>query len=190
MTLSEIWQKVHSWRAARNAIAAIEFAIAMPAFILIFVGLIDLGRVVLLQIRLDADAAATSNYAVANASLVNSTSAPSLASLIAQAMGGNLSATLNNGKVVINNGSTGTVTNGAVTVSGDASTADVCYCPNGSYSPWAWGGSVACGSTCSTGSSAGKFVSISETQIFIPIFSMYSLIQSNQISASAVVRTQ
>ena len=180
----------HRWRNTQAAVAAVEFAMAMPVFILAFVGLVDLGRLVLLQMRLDADTAAASNYAAANASLVNSTSAPSLASLIAQAMGGNLSATLNSGKVIVNNGSTGTVTNGTVAISGDASTADVCYCPTGSSSPWTWGSSVTCGSTCSTGLLAGKFVSITETQIFSPIFSAYSFTRSNQISATAMVRTQ
>ncbi len=177
-------------RRASAGVAAVEFAVTVPIFVLILMALVDTGRVVLLQMRLESDVAAVANYAVPNAALVNSTSAPSLALLMAQAMGGNVGATLNSGKVIVNNGSVGSVSNGTTSVSGNAAYADACYCPAGSASPWVWGSSVACGSTCSAGSLAGKFVSVVETQAFKPVFSAYSFVAARQISANIIVRTQ
>jgi Flp pilus assembly protein TadG len=177
-------------RAGRRGVAAVEFGIAMPVFALVLVGLVDLGRVVLLRLRLETDVAACVNYAVVNSSMVNSGSGAALAASLGQVMGGNLGGTLTSGVAIVNDGPSVTITNGTAATSGIAGNADYCYCPSGTSSPWTWGSAVPCGSTCGSGTLAGKFVTITETVTYTPIFATYHMVPNNQVSASAIVQVQ
>ncbi len=186
-------QKARRKSAARTAtrgVAAMEFAVTMPLLALMMVGLVDLGRAIDLRLRLEADVAAAANLAIVQASQVSSANGATLATSIGDAMGGNLGTTLTSGVVIVNNGPTVTISNGVATASGAAANADDCYCPTGTAPPYAWNSAVTCGSTCTGGGYAGKFVSVSETQSFVPAFSSYGLLPSNQISASAIVQVQ
>ena len=94
--------------------------------------------------------------------------------------------------VVVNNGPTATVTSGTNATSGTASNADLCYCPSGGASSVTWGSAVSCGSACpgtNTGY-AGKFVSVSATKHYTPLFSNYAIVHSGAITASAVVQVK
>ncbi|MEJ0044888.1 MAG: TadE family protein [Rhodospirillales bacterium] len=164
----------------RRAIAAIETALMVPLFCLILVALVDLSGVVLLRLRLEMALAAAANYALINASQVNSVNGASLATAAAQMMSTNVSGPLASGTVVVNNGPTATVSHGQVVSSGSPAPADACYCPTGSSSPWNWGGSVACGQPCGSGASAGKFVTLINTQTYSPVFSTYKLIPTTR----------
>jgi Flp pilus assembly protein TadG len=167
-----------------------EFALVMPLFIIVLFGTVDLGGLVATRFRLDAAVAAASNYVLVNASQVSSTSGATLASNLASiATTGDMTSSAN-GSVVVNNGPAVTVSSGTSTSSGTASNADLCYCPTGTPSSLTWGGSVTCGSTCTGGGLAGKFVLINVNYTYTAVFSAYDFTNGGQVTSGALVQTQ
>jgi Flp pilus assembly protein TadG len=177
------------WRSC-SAIAAIEFAFLMPVFLVMFVGIVDLGMMLVQDYRLDQAVAAGAEYAAINASSVNSTSGGTLASNIATAVASANGSAWANDTVVVNNGPAVTVTAGTAAASGTASNADSCYCPTGSPPNWTWGSSATCGANCAGTGKAGKFVTITATSSYTPLLALYHFINSGTLRQSAVVETQ
>jgi len=77
-----------------------------------------------------------------------------------------------------------------IALGGTASNADSCYCPAGSGSSLTWGSTFTCGNSCSAGGLAGKFVAITASRTYTPIFSSYGIVKNGTLSATAVVETQ
>jgi Flp pilus assembly protein TadG len=174
--------------ADEGGVAAVEFAILVPVFALIFAGIADFGGVLYTQFRLSAAVSAGANYAVVNAANVSSTSGAALASNIAQVVESNAGSNWANDDIVVNNGPTNVMTSGTPTTSGTASNADSCYCPTVSPS-FSWGSSQTCGTACSGGGIAGKFVTISASHTYTPIFSTYGVVANGTITVSTAVET-
>ena len=65
--------------AARRSIAAVEFALLAPVFIIVLAGTVDLGFAIYTWSRLQGALAAGANYALMNPGAVNHTSAATLA---------------------------------------------------------------------------------------------------------------
>jgi len=177
------------WRS-RSAIAAVEFAFIMPVFLILFIGIADLGLMLVEDYRLDQAVAAGAEYAAINASSVNSTSGATLASSIATAVENANGTAWANDTVVVNDGPSETITNGTATAGGTAANANSCYCPTGSPPSWSWGTAATCGSSCSGGGTAGKFVTITATATYTPLLTLYHFITSSTLQQSAVVETQ
>jgi Flp pilus assembly protein TadG len=184
-----ISQRAIPWRC-RRGVAALEFCVIAPMFILMLAGLIDLGNVMWLRMRLEASVSAATNVALQNPTMVSAASGASLASNMASVLGANLGATLQSGTVIVNNGPAVSVSNGVQTASGTAANANSCYCPSGTGSPWTWGSAVTCASACANGAYGGKYVTVAETQTYQPLFSTYGMVKNNQVSASAIVQVQ
>ena len=179
--------------ARHNAgIAALEFALIAPAFFIVFAGMTDLGHAMYMRVRLEAAVAAGTNYALVNANSVGSSSAgTSLAQAIASFVATSNGGTVPNATIVLNDGQTVQVTGGIQTVSGSASNADLCYCPTGSPPNWSWGSAVSpCGTSCAGGGTAGKFVTITASYQFTPLFSYNGFGPNGTITVSAVVQAQ
>ena len=70
-------------RRANAGMAAIEFAVIVPVFLVLLMGAVDMGQMLFAYYKLDQAVASGSQYAVLNASLVNSTSGTTLANNIA-----------------------------------------------------------------------------------------------------------
>ena len=70
------------WRS-RSAVAAIEFAFLMPIFLVLFVGIIDVGMMLVQDYKLDQAVAAGQEYAAINAASVTAANGATLASNIA-----------------------------------------------------------------------------------------------------------
>lgn len=170
--------------------AAVEFSLLSPVFCLVLVGTVDLGGVLHTKFRLDAAVSAGANYAVVNAANVSSTSGPALASTITSILTSSNTASTTAGTVVVNNGPRSTLAGGTATASGTAANADSCYCPTLSSGAIAWGTAQTCGSTCTGGGLAGKFVTISAQQAYTPSFSNYGIVVNGAVTSSVVVQTQ
>jgi len=177
------------WQSAAG-IAAIEFAIITPVFLIIFVGAVDLGMMLFEDYKLDQSVAAGAEYAAVNPSNVNSTAGAGLASSIAATVASANGSGWANDVVVVNNGPTVTVTNGTAVSSGTNSNADDCYCPTGSPPNWSWGSAMTCGASCSGGGSAGKFVTITATATYTPLLVAYGFIHGKTLRQSATVQAQ
>jgi len=173
--------------ARRNkGVAAVEFALLAPMFVMVFAGTIDVGNALYIQTVLDSAVAAGTNYAVVNASDVGSANGASLASNIATIIAG----TATSATVVVNDGPTVTVTNGTAVSSGTASNANSCYCPTGSPPNWTWGSSVTCGNSCTGGGTAGKFVTVTASYSITPFFPAYSFVRNGTMTVGSIAQTQ
>jgi Flp pilus assembly protein TadG len=175
----------------RSAVAALEFALIAPTFIMAFAGVVDVGTALLVRMRLEATIAAGENYALlaANISKIGTSNEATLASNIATIVTGSTGATAD-ATVVVNNGKNVTVVAGTATPGGTASTPSQCYCPTGAPSGWTWGSAVTCGSACTGGGTAGKFVAITASFNYTPFFASYGFVSNGAITAGALVQAQ
>lgn len=175
-----------------SGVAAIEFALVAMAFLILVAGTVDVGNLIYTEARIDAAIAAGAEYAAANAASVNSSSGSGLAGTIATAMANANGANWASSGVCINNGPTATANAGtAPTCSGTASNADSSYCPTGSPPSWIWGSAMTAGTSCGAGGGiAGKFVAITASRNFTPLFPALGLVPNGTISQSALVETQ
>ncbi len=175
-----------------RGIAAVEFALLTPVFCLLLAGVVDLGGALYTKFKLDSAVTAGANYAQINASNVSSSNGAALATNIATIVETSQGSAWADDGVVVNNGPTAATTSGAQTTGGAASNADACYCPSGAVAAFNWGSSTTCGAPCPGSASgyAGKFVTITATKTYTPIFSSYGLVQNNTITATAVVQVQ
>ncbi|MGH6972065.1 MAG: hypothetical protein ACREEQ_10690, partial [Caulobacteraceae bacterium] len=151
---------------------------------------VDLGGALYTKFKLDSAVTAGANFAQVNASNVSSTGGQALASNIATIVETSEGAGWADDGVVVNDGPTANVTGGTPASGGTASNADLCYCPTGAPGAFTWGSAVTCGSACPTTGYAGKFVTITASRQYSPIFSSYGIVQNSQISASAAVQVQ
>jgi Flp pilus assembly protein TadG len=174
----------------RTGTAAVEFAFIAPLLALLLAGVADLGNVLYLRFRLDSAVSAASNYVLVNAASVSSTGGATLASNAATIVQGSQGSSWANAVVVVNAGPTATVTNGALALGGAPEPADSCYCPTYSAGSIAWGAATSCTTTCASGATAGKYVTISASRAASPLFTSYGIVKNGQISTSATVRTQ
>jgi Flp pilus assembly protein TadG len=176
----------------RGGIAAVEFALLTPVFCLLLAGIVDLGGALYTKFKLDSAVTAGANFAQINAGNVSSTNGQTLATNIATIVETSQGSGWADDGVVVNDGPSTSYSSGTASTSGTASNADLCYCPTGTPGAFTWGSSTTCGSACpgtNTGY-AGKFVTITATKQYTPIFSSYGIVQNNTISASAAVQVQ
>ncbi len=182
-----------SWKLAATAdagIAAVEFAFLVPVFLILLMGAVDLGQMLYAYYRLDQAVAAGAQYAVVNASNVNSTSGGTLASSIATVVENANGSAWASDTVVVNNGPSVTVSNGTATSGGTASNANSCYCPTGSPPNWSWGSAMTCSASCSGSGQSGKFVTVTAHVAYTPILQLYTFIANSTLTQSAAVQTQ
>jgi Flp pilus assembly protein TadG len=131
-----------------SGIAAIEFALLAPVFVMVFAGTLDvgnaLGNALYMQTLLDSAVAAGTNYALVNAASVTANTDPStgtalaseLASRIATIVSSSNGGTAANTTVAVNNGPSVSIAGGLTISSGTTSNANLCYCPTGSPPSW------------------------------------------------------
>lgn len=170
--------------------AAVEMALISPMMLMLLTGIIDFSRVYHEEISLSGAVAAAAQYALINAATINSTNAASLAASLSGIIANSNGTAWAGASVTVNDGATSVVTGGTTTSSGTASNADSCWCPTGASGSWTWGTAVACGSACSGGTLAGKFVTVTGTRSFIALFGGYGLINNRTLSQSMLVQAQ
>jgi Flp pilus assembly protein TadG len=176
---------------ANSGIAAVEFAILVPVFLILLMGATDLGQMLYAYYRLDQAVAAGAEYAALNAANVTSTNGAALASSIATIVESANGSSWANDTIVVNDGPTVTVTSGTAASSGTASNADSYYCLTGSPGSWSWGTANANQLTpCAGGGSPGKFVTVTATYSYHPVLKIYTFITDSTLSQSSVVETQ
>ena len=173
-----------------EGVAAIEFAMLVPVYLLLLVGMVDMGGMLYSSYQLESAVAAGSEYAAVNAANVNGTNGTTLANSIAGIVENANGSASANDTVVVNNGPVVTVTGGSASSGGTATNANSCYCPTGSPPNWSWGSAATCGSTCSGGGQAGKFVTITASVAYSPLLSTFGLIKNGTLTQNATVQVQ
>lgn len=189
-SLSSFVGTLRTLRAHNSGVAAIEFAFVAMALLTLVAGTIDLGTLIYTEARIDAAVAAGAQYAALNAASVNSTDGAGLASTIATLVANANGSNWAESGVCINNGPSATVSGSAPPCSGTASNANSSYCPSGAPPSWTWGNPLSAGTACGTGGIAGRFVAITASRNFTPVFPAFGFVPSGTISQSALVETQ
>jgi Flp pilus assembly protein TadG len=173
-----------------SGLAAIEFAMLVPVYLLILVGAVDMGGMLYTSYQLETAVAAGSEYAAVNSTSVNATNGATLASSIAGIVENANGSAWANDTIVVNNGPSVTVTSGTAASGGTPSNAGNCYCPTGAPPNWAWGSAATCGSSCAGGGQAGKFVTITASVAYSPLLSTFGLIKNGTLTQNATVEVQ
>jgi Flp pilus assembly protein TadG len=171
-----------------RGVSGIEFALVAPVLTLMMVGVIDIGGMVSTKLDLNASISTAAAYAQMNAANVTSTNGATLASTLSLIVANARGPSWADSDVVVNNGPGSSVAAGHRSPRGSGSQADFCYCPLKTGSTVNWGVNRSCNAACPTGSGAiaGKFVSLTATRQFTPIF-FRSL--AAQLSSTALVQT-
>ncbi|MGH6889355.1 MAG: TadE/TadG family type IV pilus assembly protein [Rhizomicrobium sp.] len=180
----------HKGDRTEAGVAAVEFAFLVPVFLVLLMGVIDVGQMLFAYYELDQAVAAGAQYAALNAANVTSTNGAALATSIATTIANANGTNWSNGTVVVNDGPTVTITGGNTVSSGTATNADDFYCLAGSSPNWSWGTGYTSQSACANGGTAGKFVTVTATYAYVPVLQIYDFIQSGTLTQSAAVQTQ
>jgi Flp pilus assembly protein TadG len=175
---------------SRRGVAALEFGLLAPTFVMVFAGVADLGNALYTWSKLEQALALGANYALMNKALVNSTNGQTLADNIATIVATSNPGTGANSTVIINNGPQAVVTAGGTPAnSGTAANADKYYCLTGAPTNWTWGTAYTDSTTaCTDGSQSGQFVTITASYNFTPFFISYGFVKSGLMTAGAVVQ--
>ena len=176
-----------SFLADERGLSGMEFGLIAPVFALLMIGTVDIGGMLATKLDLNASISAATAYAQMNAANVNSTSGATLASnlslIVAHARGPSWA----DSDVLVNNGPGSSVSNGARNGRGSGAGADMCYCPQRSGTSVNWGNSRSCKAACPSGGVAGKFVSLSASHQYTPIFFRSF---SGLLTTSALIQTE
>lgn len=156
-------------RDARG-MTAVEFALTAPVFIACMVGVADFGGMIAAKLDLNNSVSAGANFVQVKSTDISSANGASLASNTARIVANMRAANYASSSIVVNNGPTASMTNGSLSSGGSASAADACYCPTQTGGAVTWGAAQSCGSARTGGGIAGKFVAITATRTYTPIF--------------------
>jgi len=156
------------WFTARG-VAAVEFAITLPLLVIFLGGVTDFGIIYYRQSCLSTAVAAGAQYA----NLIDQRSPPVTAANIQTVMTGAAAQSMP-----------------SATVTPTASNPALCYCITGS-SPSSTLTTATCGAACASGGTAGKYVQLTLTTNYTPIFPTLSRVIGTQtLSKTAWVPLQ
>lgn len=172
----------------RKGAGAVEFALIAPIFVVILAGIVDLGSLLHTKYRLNAAIAAGSNYALVNGQDISADEGAKLAMNIARVLAGEQAMSSSDTNVVVNNIAQVQVAAGIATTASLPGSGNACYCPTKTGNAIVWGAAKVCGSACPDGGVAGKFVLISISKPYSPMFGGYGFTEADHISVSAVVQ--
>jgi Flp pilus assembly protein TadG len=170
-----------------RGVAGLEFALVAPIIALVMAATVDIGIEIFLRSQLDDSLSAASNYALVNASQVSSAGGAALATATAGLVANMHGTRWATSTVTVNAGPTATSAGGS---SGAASAASSCYCPTGSASALTWGNPQTCGVACSAGGAAGKFVLVTASVAYTPLFPRFGLTVGGQLTSASLVKVQ
>ena len=173
-----------------HGVSAVEFALVSPVLLLIIAGAVDLGGALYTRFQLDCAVNAAIDYAMVNASSVNATAGPALATTLAGLVANAQGQSTAIASITVNGGPSATIAGATAGSGGTASAANACYCPSGVAPTVAWGGAATCGAACSGGGYAGKFVLVQASHTYTPILSGFGFVQAGQITSSSIARVQ
>jgi Flp pilus assembly protein TadG len=184
----------------KRAASIVEFALVTPIFLLLLGGAIDFGVLVRTKMQLSSSVSAAANYAINNATLVETTDAPTLAQNLATLMASSNGTNWANSYASVNFGPSVTINAGTTTTGSGTGSASNFYCPTSSTSPGTGTStSLSCGSN---GLFGGKYVVLSASRNYNPMILPIRLFNLPQvtsgtppvtslvISASSVVQVQ
>jgi Flp pilus assembly protein TadG len=156
--------------------AALEFAILAPVFAVIMIGIVDFSFAFYSKLQLASAVSTGAQYAYINGQSLTSSTVATFLTNVQNVVKSASALSLPTPTVMYNNSTTN-------------ANANNCYCI--SVSPQTWTATT-CGNACSGTNSqtAGKFVSITGTYTYTPIFATDQFLKTGAMTESAIVRVQ
>ena len=169
--------------------AAIEFALVVPIFALVFVASVDLGMLVFSRFQLEAAVSASASYAIAHSDQVDGSNGSELAKNLALMFASNYRGDAT-AVIQVNNGPQARYDGTKIKIGGVSAQANACYCPKGNAASVDWGLPFTCNASCPDGGRAGRYVALTARQPYTPFFTMFDVVRDGFIAANAVVQTK
>jgi len=157
-------------KSGEAGVAAMEFGLLLPVLVVIFLGIADFSVAYHDQLQLSSALASAADYAFTQG---QTESGSTLTTDVTNFVNTVSSIPLSAASATYNNGGSATS----------------CYCVTGSPPTYT---ETTCGATCTdgSGSTAGKYVSISASFSFTPLFPLQTVLFGNSYSQSVTVRLQ
>lgn len=170
-----------------HGVAAIEFALLAPLFLLILVAVIDIGMVLRTRFLLNTELSSAANYSlVYGGALVDAEGAVGFAEQVARQLGAGRA--VEAATVLVNQAASATLAGSGVTTTDQGRDAALCYCPTRMDGTITWGGDIACLSTCPDSSnSAGRYIEITANTSHNSFFGNI-VFGSDEVSVHTIVR--
>ena len=172
-----------------------EFALVAPLLCLIFAGIVDLGNMVYTRMRVRDALTTGAQHALVQAQGLTAAKGAQLATDVARIVRNAGGAPFADATVVLNNGPVATATAAGAATSGSAAGVGQCYCPGVSYlavppytKTFTYGAPVACNSPCADGGRAAKFVRITASRAYTPLFIGYGIVEAGIIASTTEVQ--
>lgn len=166
-------------RACESGASSIEFAFMAPIFLVIAAGVVDVGGALVARSDVSAAISAGSNFLLVNAARVSS--APEEVARQAAVITGDWLPAGGVARIAVNGGLTVEYSDGRLSTSGNRASADQCFCPQGAGRSMTLGSPVECGKPCGSGGYAGRYVQVSASHAYSPLFGGFGMVPANGI---------
>lgn len=157
-----------------------------PIFLLVIAGIVDVGGALVARSDISAAVSAGSNFLLVNAPRVSST--PEEVAHQAAVIVGDWLPASGTAHITINGGLTVKYSDGKLSTSGNRVSAIQCFCSQGVGSSMTLGSPLECGKPCGSGGYAGRYVQISASHNYSPLFGGFGMMPRNETaSISSIV---
>ncbi len=173
------------WHGDRRGVAAVEFAFLAPIFALILTATVDVGALVYTNMRLNTSLTAGSSYALVNGAQWSSDTVGDLAQRLTGVLAGGRPGVET--RITVNDAASYVYSSGRLRASGSTSVADQCFCPEIVGAAVDWGAARTCGRACPSGAVAGKFVELSISRPYTPLFGGFGMTDGGSYLAATTM---
>lgn len=160
-------------RACEKGTSTVEFALIAPVFIVVVAGIADIGGALVARSDVNAAVTAGSTFLLVNADRVAAT--PEEVARQTAAVAGDRLPAGGVARVSVNGGLSVEYSDGKFTVSGNPSSANQCFCPQGNGNGLSLGAALECGSPCGVGGYASRYVQVAASHGYRPVFGGFGL---------------
>lgn len=167
-------RRIASGGACEKGASTVEFALIAPVFIILIAGVADVGGLLISRSDVSTAVTAGSTFLIVNAERV--ASAPEEVARQTAAVAGDRLPVGGVARVTVNGGLTVEYANGGFSTSGNASSANLCFCPQGSGASLSLGSPLECGSPCSSGGYAGRYIQVMASHGYRPLFGGFGMV--------------
>lgn len=176
------------WRNDRG-VSALEFALVTPIIIVLLAATVDFGLLLKTRSSMESAVSSTMSYALSQAQDLKPAEAIAFVETVARI------ASRQTGEgvaveVTLNRSLVARTTGGSVSISGTASAANACYCPERTESGIEWGQPKTCEAPCGGGGYAGRFLQVSANQSYAPLFVDFGLATADAVSVETLAGLQ
>lgn len=171
-----------------RGVSAIEFALIAPLILLVLAAVVDVGGLIYMRTQLEIAVSAATSHAMGvgqDLKFIEAELGQQAARIIVGRMGNRVDL-----KITLNKSHLTRFSAQGISQSGPASAADLCYCPNRGDDGIDWGEAQICRAPCPDGGRAGKFLAITASLPYTPLFFDYGVATPDGVNLQTMVALQ